>query len=63
MKSSLSLGRGKSCVFILLRVHNASHYRTYGLVYRAKHRETGIQVAIKKFKESDEDEHVSTTSI
>ena len=29
---------------------------TYGVVLKARHKETGQIVAIKKFKESDEDE-------
>lgn len=33
-------------------------YRTYGLVYKAIHKETSQVVAIKQFKESDEDEQV-----
>ena len=32
---------------------------TYGIVYKARHRATGAVVAIKKFKESDEDEEAS----
>jgi cyclin-dependent kinase-like len=36
---------------------------TYGVVVRARHRETGQVVAIKKFKESDEDEQVRKTSL
>jgi cyclin-dependent kinase-like len=36
---------------------------TYGVVTRARHRETGLVVAIKKFKESDEDEQVRKTSL
>jgi cyclin-dependent kinase-like len=36
---------------------------TYGVVMRARHRETGQVVAIKKFKESDEDEQVRKTSL
>jgi cyclin-dependent kinase-like len=36
---------------------------TYGVVMKARHRETGQIVAIKKFKESDEDEQVRKTSL
>eukprot|EP01062_Namystynia_karyoxenos_P043291 TRINITY_DN3170_c0_g1_i1.p1 TRINITY_DN3170_c0_g1~~TRINITY_DN3170_c0_g1_i1.p1 ORF type:complete len:578 (+),score=177.38 TRINITY_DN3170_c0_g1_i1:237-1970(+) len=36
---------------------------TYGVVVKARHRETGQIVAIKKFKESDEDEQVRKTSL
>lgn len=36
---------------------------TYGVVMKARHRETGQLVAIKKFKESDEDEQVRKTSL
>lgn len=36
---------------------------TYGVVMKARHRETGQVVAIKKFKESDEDEQVRKTSL
>jgi cyclin-dependent kinase-like len=38
-------------------------YRTYGVVWRCKHKETGQVHAIKKFKESDDDEHVRKTAI
>ena len=31
---------------------------TYGVVLKCRHKETGQIVAIKKFKESDEDEQV-----
>lgn len=34
----------------------------YGIVYKAKNKETGDIVAIKKFKESDEDEIVKKTT-
>ena len=40
-------------IFIIL------FYRTYGIVYKAINRVTGAQVAIKKFKDSDDDEYVS----
>lgn len=33
-------------------------HSAYGLVYKAIHKETKQTVAIKQFKESDEDEHV-----
>ncbi len=33
--------------------------RTYGSVYRAKHIKSGLTVAIKKFKEQEDDQHVS----
>ena len=36
---------------------------TYGLVLKCRHRETGQVVAIKKFKESDEDELVRKTAL
>lgn len=36
---------------------------TYGLVMKARHKETGQLVAIKKFKESDEDEQVRKTAL
>ena len=36
---------------------------TYGVVMKARHKETGQVVAIKKFKESDEDEQVRKTSL
>ena len=36
---------------------------TYGVVVRARHRSTGQIVAIKKFKESDEDEQVRKTAL
>jgi len=34
-------------------------FRTYGLVFKARHIESGTMVAIKQFKESDDDEHVT----
>lgn len=36
-----------------------SGYRTYGIVYRAQNKVNGTYVAIKKFKDSDDDEYVS----
>ena len=33
--------------------------RTYGSVYKAVHKATGRVVAIKKFKENQDDKHVS----
>lgn len=36
---------------------------TYGVVIKARHKESGQIVAIKKFKESDEDEQVRKTSL
>ena len=39
------------------------HCRTYGVVLKARHKETGQIVAIKKFKESDEDEQVRKTAL
>src|SRR3989338_1156647 len=36
---------------------------TYGVVIRARHRETGQFVAIKKFKESEDDEPTKKTSL
>lgn len=35
----------------------------YGVVLKARHKETGEQVAIKKFKESEEDEAIRKTTI
>ena len=35
----------------------------YGIVYKAKNRETGEYVAIKKFKETDDDEIVRKTTL
>ena len=37
--------------------------RTYGVVLKCRHKETGQIVAIKKFKESDEDEQVRKTAL
>jgi cyclin-dependent kinase-like len=37
--------------------------RTYGTVYKARHKQTGVKFAIKKFKESEDDEHVKKTAI
>jgi hypothetical protein len=34
-------------------------FRTYGIVFIAWHIETGMFVAIKKFKQDDDDEYVS----
>jgi len=34
-------------------------FRTYGIVYKAQNKSTGTYVAIKKFKDSDDDEYVS----
>jgi len=34
-------------------------FRTYGIVFIAWHLETGMLVAIKKFKESDDNEYVT----
>ncbi len=36
---------------------------TYGVVMKCRHKETGLIVAIKKFKESDEDEQVRKTAM
>ena len=36
---------------------------TYGVVFRAVHRASRLSVAIKKFKESDEDAHVRKTAL
>ena len=38
-------------------------HSTYGVVLKARHKETGQIVAIKKFKESDEDEQVRKTAL
>lgn len=38
-------------------------FRTYGVVFKAWDRVTGQQVAIKKFKESDDDEYVRKTAL
>ena len=35
---------------------------TYGIVYKAQNKNTGTFVAIKKFKDSDDDEYVSIDS-
>ena len=40
-----------------------SRRSTYGIVLKARHKETGQIVAIKKFKESDEDEQVRKTAL
>jgi serine/threonine protein kinase len=36
---------------------------TYGVVLKARHKQTGQLVAIKKFKESDQDEQVRKTAL
>ena len=41
----------------------AVYTRTYGVVVKARHKETGQIVAIKKFKESDDDEQVRKTAL
>jgi cyclin-dependent kinase-like len=41
-----------------MRLHS-----TYGVVIKARHKETGQIVAIKKFKESDVDEQVRKTAL
>lgn len=38
---------------------NLIAFRTYGIVFIARHIESGMFVAIKKFKESDDNEYVS----
>lgn len=38
-------------------------HRTYGVVIKARHRSTSQVVAIKQFKESDEDEQVRKTAL
>ena len=35
------------------------YYSTYGIVYKAQNKVSGTCVAIKKFKDSDDDEYVS----
>lgn len=37
--------------------------RAYGVVMKCRHKETGQVVAVKKFKESDEDEQVKKTAL
>ena len=39
------------------------NHSTYGVVLKARHKESGQIVAIKKFKESDEDEQVRKTAL
>lgn len=38
-------------------------FRTYGIVSIARHIETGMYVAIKKFKESDDNEYVQISNL
>ena len=38
------------------------HNSTYGIVYKAQNKVTGTCVAIKKFKDSDDDEYVREAS-
>lgn len=45
------------------RVTHARLHSTYGVVIKARHKETGQIVAIKKFKESDVDEQVRKTAL
>lgn len=67
---------GEGCVpgapaFVILIQHPIScpslfvraFISTYGTVFKARHKLTGQLVAIKKFKESDEDEQVRKTAL
>lgn len=47
----------------ILLVKGITLHRTYGTVYKARHKQTGVKFAIKKFKESEDDEHVKKTAI
>lgn len=38
-------------------------FRTYGTVYWALHIASGLIVAVKKFKEGEDDEHVSSLNL
>lgn len=42
----------------LLKINLNFLYRTYGIVFIAWHLDSGMYVAIKKFKESDDNEYV-----
>ena len=50
-------------VSLSLLLLSLSSLSTYGVVLKARHKETGQIVAIKKFKESDEDEQVRKTAL
>lgn len=76
MENYESLGTiGEGCVlhahsYLLLISIKASFsycisliYRTYGVVLKCRHKVTGQIVAIKKFKESDDDEQVKKTAL
>ena len=43
----------------MIFVFSFNLFRTYGIVYKAQNKSTGTYVAIKKFKDSDDDEYVS----
>ena len=38
-------------------------YRSYGIVYKARHKETGTVVAMKKFKDTEDDDQVRKTAM
>lgn len=46
------------CEYILYIFLSIVSFRTYGVVLKARHKDTGQLVAVKKFKESDDDEQV-----
>lgn len=50
---------------VLAAAHPAFHgtCRAYGIVGKARHKASGQIVAIKKFKESDDDERVRKTAL
>ena len=50
-------------LYRLLTIRIPAVRSTYGVVLKARHKETGQIVAIKKFKESDEDEQVRKTAL
>jgi len=45
--------------FNFVIINAVLYTRTYGIVYKAQNKVTGTYVAIKKFKDSDDDEYVS----
>jgi len=45
------------------KLRHASFHRAYGVVVKARHKASGQIVAIKKFKESDDDERVRKTAL
>ena len=55
---------GFVCACVPVPVFGTGHsHSTYGVVLKARHKESSQIVAIKRFKESDEDEQVRKTAL